>query len=203
MKSLFCLFALLCCTQAYAEPKTDTPTNTVEWKEETQPDFSGKSEIQVLSPISERDQFIELDFRFTNDNNHAPSSSPFFFNAFFQHSGSGLPAVLSMFDEKHKFVRNLTEWVDRSRSDITADDWSYVPTGAYVGTHIYAVIQLRPSSLPTLQPGTYYLQLIYNESFISPRPRNEEELAAFRAHGKWNELFRSNTVKIEISPGGF
>lgn len=202
MKIVLCLLSLLFCSLVNAKPVTNTGPTKFEWKEKAASYFMGKAEIKVLDPIIGSGQSPVLEVRFINsseDKQRALFSSTVFYGAFFQHTGSALPAALAVFDENRKFVMNLFEWTGGARADITTEAWSTIPAGAYVGTYLTLPLLVGRPRGPARPKRTYYLQLIYNESFIAPRPRSEEELIAFRVHGKWNELFRSNVIKIEVN----
>ena len=107
-----------------------------------------------------------------------------------------MPASLAVFDDKKNYIGNLLEWKGGSRSLNVPDDWINIPSGSYVGT----TISERSGQLDSkrLLAGTYYLQMIYNKSFIAPQPNNRKQVLEFYKKFDESELFRSNVLQIKL-----
>lgn len=191
MKFVLGLLSLLLCAQAHAEPVKNGSVDAVEWKEQSPSKFKGKSELAASNPTVEYGGFVSLAVRFSNMDDAFPA--PTFLNPFLQQRDSLLPAMLAVFDKKHKYVGDLIESAEGIMPYNTIGDWISIPAGCSIETRVNAQVGGPYLFVPA---GTYYLQLIYNRSFITPRPRSEKEIRTSKQSR--GELFRSNIVKIEL-----
>ena len=185
---IFTLLTIFISSTAYAE------TAKVEFKEDLKPDFQhGRVVLSLANPVLERGQDFQLDVRFTNEEWGGP-----FFNVFLHNRGAAMPASLAIFDEKKNYLGNLLQWMGGSRQRNTPDDWIRIPAGTYVGMSLSQRAGLFGFRLEPLPAGNYYLQMVYNKSFIAPRPANPEKMLEFYNNFDRTELFRSNTLKVQL-----
>ncbi len=118
---------------------------------------------------------------------------------------------LALFDAEKRYIGNMLCVDASSRRLATSRDWSVVPPGGFCGAKKTFVAGIVPcTEFVTLRrhlpPGTYYLQMIYYEHFISRPPLAEDGREDESAMSKWydqlnsKELFRSNVVKFDLLP---
>jgi hypothetical protein len=100
-----------------------------------------------------------------------------FYNPFLE-IGRTLYAELAIYDGQRKYVGDLTGH-PLSTSGPSSNDIVLVPTGSSVSSRF-------GKRIPGLDPGEYYLQLVFFRSFVG-------------CLSGTNELFRSNPVKITVT----
>lgn len=183
---------LLSSSRIFADSAKVVALPEVQWKEDALSAIKSRVAITTVNQVVKKNQLMFIDVRFANGGDWGND----FFNVFLGNQGAAMPASLAVFDAKHRYVGNALFWMGGSRHSNTADDWTRIPTDSYVGTQIR--VDLGLVEFKSTVSGVYYLQMIYNKSFVTPRPLNEEQIRAFRTKRDLSELFRSNIVKIEI-----
>lgn len=155
--------------------------------------FRGKTTLTLNKTKLKAGEKFTADVRFLNT-----SGGDKFYNPYFN-ALRPLPAKLAIFDSEKKYIGNLIDPNGGSRVSFETDsDWIYIASLAYVGKEIslfagnthgtmYDPMVGGKSWKKSLPNGRYYLQVIYNRSFIEH---------GFRGYN--TELFRSNVVEIEI-----
>jgi hypothetical protein len=129
-----------------------------------------------------------------------------FYNPFFV-SRIPLPGQITLYDSNHNYICEIAPWTSSSVIGMSWDNWTYLPGRDCV---IEFPMQLKPAFFrKPLQPGDYYLQIIYYKAFIALDPpwsetnpdveAKQARLKEFEAHFDRSELFRSNPVKITIT----
>lgn len=157
------------------------------------PFSGGSSEISIADPILERGQNFRLKVRF-----EAGEQGGTFFNVFLKKGGWGLPASLVVFDSEKNYVGDVPEYTGGPRKGLSLEDWTTLPGNAGAETILGGKAgQLGPLSDP-LPAGTYYVQLIYKKSLLTPRPDSLQEMWKSLDHRDNSELFRSNALRIEL-----
>ena len=146
--------------------------------------FRGKATLSLTNITLRQGQEFKLDTRFFNN-----SGGDRFFNPFFNRL-IPVPATLAIFGSNKKYIGDLMANLNGSRRSINVnDDWVYIGSLAYVGKELsltagYVAGTKYDTKATPLPAGKYYLQLIYDKSFIG--------------RGEHGELFRSNVIEIQI-----
>jgi len=142
---------------------------------------------------------VKLGETFTVDIRFFSESPGDYYNTYF----NGLipvPAKLAIFDSDKKYLGDLIEFIGGSRRRASSHDWTYIPSQCYVGTFLHPFIAgyIPSQSRYKLPDGDYYLQMIYNKTFILPRPADTDHVAVWSDKRLDRELFRSNVVKVRF-----
>lgn len=154
--------------------------------------FRGKATLTLNKTKFKVGEKFTADIRFLNQ-----SGGDKFYNPFFNRL-IPLPAKLAIFDGKKKFIGDLMGNTNGSRRSINPDtDRTYIEGSSYVGTKYPLTagsVQgtkydpfIGKESRKWLPVGRYYLQVIYNTSFVELGLR-----------GYNTELFRSNVAEFQI-----
>lgn len=160
----------------------------------------GYSTLSIDNPVIEAGKSISMEVHFLNQGMGRDFLNPFFLQR------NSNPGQIALYDGDHNYIGDLLMFHSGSAILSSFDQWTFIPNGGSVGM----TLQVRlfyPGK--QLQPGNYYLQLIYYRAFIALNPpwsetdpelaSKRERLKEFEAHFDRSELFRSNPVKITIT----
>lgn len=85
------------------------------------------------------------------------------------------------------------------------ESWIFVASNSYVGTILgpFTAGYLPTSGAQKLPAGEYYLQMIYYQAYLAPKPATDagkdEHPMNFYENFDRTELFRSNAIKIRFT----
>ena len=138
--------------------------------------WRGSATISVDSQSVTLGEPFSVDIRFLNSGGGDEFYNPFLGGQ------TPLPARLAIFSSDHKYLGDLIERDEASRTALRAEDWTFVPSLCYVG----CVERLTAGYIPptaesgsrTLPPGEYYVQMIY---FKASSQRTRQSWSAGRS----------------------
>jgi hypothetical protein len=107
-----------------------------------------------------------------------------------------LPGQLAVYNDKKEYVGDFLHWSGGSQRTPSDGDWTFLYGGSHVGSSLEIRFERVAEKLPA---GTYYIQLILYQAFLSPNPRRilGEPIDFYKTFDR-SELCRSNVIKVEI-----
>jgi hypothetical protein len=139
---------------------------------------------------------IEIEF-------HNAGEGKQFYNVFFNR-GVPLAAQLAIFNSEKEYLGDLLYREKISRKSIDASDWTFLPSGSYVGIKLdlMGANIFNPKygdKVHLLEAGTYYIQMIFYRAFVWPNlfGVDKEKTDLYKNFDK-QELFRSNVIRIQF-----
>jgi hypothetical protein len=121
-----------------------------------------------------------------------------FFNGLIPH-----PGQFALYDKNKNYLINLTQWKGGSRRSPGKGDWVFINGGSFIGgkKSFTTGDSLFSPPINTLKEGTYYLQLIFYQGFVSTPWEDivpEQNASYFYKTFSKKELCRSNAIEINI-----
>jgi len=139
---------------------------------------------------------IEIEF-------HNAGEGRQFYNLFFNR-GIPLAAQLAIFDSEKRYLGDLLYRKQISRKSIEPSDWTYIPSGSYVGIKLdlMGANILNPKygdKIQLLEAGTYYIQMIFYRAFVWPNlfDAGKDKMELYKNFDN-EEQFRSNVIRIQF-----
>jgi hypothetical protein len=113
------------------------------------------------------------------------------------------PGQLAIYDENKKYLMNLTHRSGGSRRGTSRGDWVFMYGGSFIGSKLSFIAgdSFFGTSINPLKEGTYYLQMVFYQSFRSTPWEDilpEQDESYFNKTYSTSELFRSNAIKTNI-----
>lgn len=158
----------------------------------------GSATISVEKDAFARGEIIKLEVRFN------ASSPGTVFNPYFA-SLTVQPAELSLFDSNKRYLGNVLDRHYGSFRGPGPNDWVNIGTGGFVGTKLEFPAGILPDGKlrDGLSPGKYYIQMIFNQCFVSVPPTDPLTFARsgvgdWLAANRKRDIFRSNYLTLEF-----
>ena len=107
-----------------------------------------------------------------------------------------LPGQLALYNEKKEYVGDLLSWQGGSQRTPSDGDWTFLYGGSHVGSSLGVRFGRVSEKLPV---GTYYIQLILYNAFLSPNPQRilGKPIDFYKSFDR-SELCRSNAIKLDV-----
>src|SRR5437016_1714728 len=157
-------------------------------------DDQGKVEITLDNTILRKGDGCPVHVKFTNTN-----GSYSVYNWQFV-SLIPLPGQLAIYDSNRGYLGDLIAFEMGSRKSPGLTDWTFLYTGSSVASWVGFRAGRVPNHIAggSLPAGTYYVQLILYNAFVSYHPYFTGTGEALVKTFDRSELCRSNVVKIQI-----
>ncbi len=112
------------------------------------------------------------------------------------------PGHLALYDENKNYLTDLTRKYSGSRRNPSRGDW-FSMYGGFIGSKRGFKVEKFPYNVSAdlLKEGTYYIQMIFYQSFRSTPWEDilpEQDVSYFYKTYSTAELFRSNALKINV-----
>lgn len=160
---------------------------------------AGVATLMVEKSTVKLGEKFTVDIRFFNS-----GCGDDFYNTFFNPL-IPFPAQLAIYDGDKKYLGDLLAWEKFSQISVTASNWTSIASDSYVGSILgpFTAGNFPPNGPGKIPAGDYYIQMIYNKTYIVANPAmttdEKTALANFYTNFDRSELFRSNVVQLHFT----